>query len=72
MFAAVTYLVGHEYPETQADMKGLPRKWAPVLGKLLAAGRRASDGAHRATLLGTLAACGSCCTSSARSAPTCE
>ncbi|MCX4770716.1 hypothetical protein OG322_15255 [Streptomyces sp. NBC_01260] len=32
--AAVTYLIGHEYPKTQADMKGLPRTWVPVLAML--------------------------------------
>lgn len=36
--AAVTYLIGHEYPKTQADMKGVPRRFVPVLGLLLAAG----------------------------------
>ncbi|SDS99938.1 DoxX family protein [Actinoplanes derwentensis] len=36
--AAVFYLIGHEYPKTQADMKGIPRRYVPVLGLLLAAG----------------------------------
>ncbi|BEL05086.1 DoxX family protein [Actinoplanes sichuanensis] len=36
--AAVTYLIGHEYPKAQADMKGIPRRYVPVLGSLLAAG----------------------------------
>ncbi|GIF22286.1 hypothetical protein BJ973_002610 [Actinoplanes tereljensis] len=36
--AAVTYLIGHDYPKTQADMKGIPRSWVPVLGGLLTAG----------------------------------
>ena len=36
--AAVTYLIGHEYPKAQADMKGIPRRYVPVLGLLLAAG----------------------------------
>lgn len=35
--AAVTDLIGHEYPKTQADMKGIPRKCVPVLGTLPAA-----------------------------------
>ena len=36
--AAVFYLIGHEYPKSQADMKGIPRRYVPVLGGLLAAG----------------------------------
>jgi hypothetical protein len=36
--AAATYLIGHDYPKTQADMKRVPRTWVPVLGTLLAAG----------------------------------
>ncbi|GAA0528053.1 hypothetical protein GCM10010172_05770 [Paractinoplanes ferrugineus] len=36
--AAVTYLIGHEYPRAQADLKRIPRSWVPVLGSLLAAG----------------------------------
>jgi hypothetical protein len=36
--AAVTYLIGHEYPKAQADMKRIPRRYVPVLGSLLAAG----------------------------------
>src|SRR3954469_20134342 len=36
--AAVTYLIGHEYPKTQADLKGIPRRFVPVLGGLLTAG----------------------------------
>jgi hypothetical protein len=30
--AAVTYLIGHDYPKAQADMKRVPRSWVPVLG----------------------------------------
>jgi hypothetical protein len=56
--AAVTYLIGHEYPKTQADMKGLPRKWVPVLGLLLAAGTVGLAAGFAVPLLGTLAACG--------------
>jgi hypothetical protein len=33
--AAVTYLIGHEYPKAQADMKRVPRSWVPMLGVLL-------------------------------------
>lgn len=36
--AAVTYLAGNEFPKTQADKKGIPRRYVPVLGLLLAAG----------------------------------
>jgi len=56
--AAVTYLIGHEYPKTQADMKGLPRKWVPVLGVLLAAGTVGLLAGLAVPALGTLAACG--------------
>ncbi|MBK6018936.1 DoxX family protein [Streptomyces sp. MBT53] len=56
--AAVTYLIGHEYPKTQADMKGLPRKWVPVLGMLLAAGTAGLLAGLAVPLLGTLAASG--------------
>ncbi|MEU8504647.1 DoxX family protein [Streptomyces brevispora] len=56
--AAVTYLIGHEYPKTQADMKGLPRKWVPVLGMLLAAGTVGLLAGPAVPLLGTLAAAG--------------
>lgn len=56
--AAVTYLIGHEYPKTQADMKGLPRKWVPVLGMLLAAGTVGLLAGLAVPVLGSLAACG--------------
>ncbi|WP_037681359.1 DoxX family protein [Streptomyces griseus] len=56
--AAVTYLIGHEYPKTQADMKGIPRKYVPVLGMLLAAGTVGLLAGLAVPLLGTLAACG--------------
>ena len=56
--AAVTYLIGHEYPKTQADMKGIPRKWVPVLGMLLAAGTAGLLAGLAVPLLGTLAASG--------------
>ncbi|MFJ1969280.1 DoxX family protein [Streptomyces sp. NPDC087903] len=56
--AAVTYLIGHEYPKTQADMKGLPRKWVPVLGMLLAAGTVGLLAGLAVPVLGTLAASG--------------
>jgi hypothetical protein len=56
--AAVTYLSGHEYPKSQADMKGLPRTWVPVLGALLAAGTVGLLAGLAVPLLGTLAATG--------------
>ncbi|MFG1809723.1 DoxX family protein [Streptomyces sp. NPDC049040] len=56
--AAVTYLIGHEYPKTQADMKGLPRTWVPVLGALLAAGTAGLLAGLAVPFLGTLAASG--------------
>ncbi len=56
--AAVTYLIGHEYPRTQADMKGVPRKWVPVLGMLLAVGALGLLAGFAVPLLGTLAASG--------------
>ncbi len=56
--AAVTYLIGHEYPKTQADMKGISRKWVPVLGLLLAAGAVGLVAGLAVPLLGTLAASG--------------
>lgn len=56
--AAITYLIGHEYPKTQADMKGVPRKWVPVLGMLLAAGTVGLLAGLAVPLMGTLAASG--------------
>ena len=56
--AAVTYLSGHEYPKTQADMKGVPRSWVPVLGSLLAAGTLGLLAGFVVPLLGVLAAAG--------------
>ncbi|MDL4775793.1 MULTISPECIES: DoxX family protein [Thermomonosporaceae] len=56
--AAVFYLIGHEYPKTQADMKGVPRTWVPVLGTLLAAGAVGLPAGLAMPLLGTLAASG--------------
>ncbi|CAG6397745.1 DoxX family protein [Streptomyces cocklensis] len=56
--AAVTYLIGHEYPKAQADMKGIPRKYVPVLGSLLAAGTAGLLAGLAVPALGTLAAAG--------------
>lgn len=56
--AAVTYLIGHAYPKAQADMKGVPRTWVPVLGMLLAAGTVGLLAGLAVPILGTLAASG--------------
>jgi hypothetical protein len=56
--AAVTYLIGHEYPKAQADMKRIPRSWVPVLGVLLAAGSLGLLAGFAVPLLGALAAAG--------------
>jgi hypothetical protein len=56
--AAVVYLIGHEFPKAQMDMKGLPRSWVPVFGILLAAGALGLLGGIALPMLGTLAAAG--------------
>ncbi|OLB64343.1 MAG: hypothetical protein AUI10_11510 [Actinobacteria bacterium 13_2_20CM_2_72_6] len=56
--AAVIYLIGHEYPKAQADMKRIPRSWVPVLGVLLAAGSLGLLAGFAVPLVGTLAAAG--------------
>jgi len=56
--AAVTYLIGHDYPKTQADVKRIPRAWVPVLGGLLAAGTLGLLAGFVVPLLGVLAAGG--------------
>ena len=56
--AAVTYLIGHQYPKAQADMKRIPRSWVPVLEVLLAAGSLGLVAGFAVPLLGTLAAAG--------------
>jgi hypothetical protein len=57
-FAAVVYLIGHEYPKAQADMKGVPRAWVPRLGLCLAAGALGLLAGLAVPLLGVLAAVG--------------
>lgn len=57
-FAAFIYLIGHDYPKTQADMKGIPRKYVPVLGSLLAAGTAGLLAGLAVPVLGNLAAVG--------------
>src|SRR4029453_13121020 len=56
--AAVTYLIGHDYPKEQADMKRLPRSWVPRLGLLLAAGSLGLPAGFAVPVVGTLAAAG--------------
>jgi len=56
--AAVTYLIGHEYPKAQADLKRVPRSWVPVLGALLAAGSLGVLAGFAVPPLGILAAAG--------------
>ena len=56
--AAVVYLIGHEFPKAQMDIKGLPRSWVPVLGMLLAAGSLGLLGGFAVPMLGALAAFG--------------
>ncbi|WP_433652877.1 DoxX family protein [Micromonospora zamorensis] len=56
--AAVTYLIGHDYPKAQMDMKRLPRAWMPRLGTALAAGSLGLLGGFAVPPLGTLAAAG--------------
>jgi hypothetical protein len=56
--AAFTYLIGHDYPKAQADMKRLPRSWVPRLGLTLAAGSLGLLAGFAVPLLGTLAAAG--------------
>lgn len=56
--AAVTYLIGHEYPKAQARMKRLPQSWVPRLGMLLAAGSLGLLAGFAVPVLGTVAAGG--------------
>ena len=56
--AAITYLIGHDYPKAQADMKRVPRSWVPVLGMALAAGSVGLLAGFAVPVLGTLAAAG--------------
>ncbi|MFD6177487.1 MULTISPECIES: DoxX family protein [unclassified Isoptericola] len=56
--AAAFYLAGHEYPRSQADMKGIPRRYVPMLGMLLAAGAVGLLVGFALPLVGVLAAGG--------------
>jgi hypothetical protein len=55
---ALTYLIGHDYPKAQLDMKRLPRSWGPRLGTLLAVGAVGLLAGFAVPLVGTLAATG--------------
>lgn len=56
--AATTYLIGHDYPKSQLDMKRLPRSWGPRLGIALAAGSVGLLAGFAVPVLGVLAAAG--------------
>lgn len=56
--AAILYLIGHDYPQAQADMKGVPQSWIPLLGAALATGSVGLLAGFAVPLLGTLAAAG--------------
>jgi DoxX-like protein len=56
--AAVTYLIGHDYPKAQADLKRVPRSWVPRLGAVLAAGSLGLLAGFAVPRLGVLAAAG--------------
>jgi hypothetical protein len=56
--AAVIYLIGHDYPKAQADIKRVPRSWVPMLGVMLAAGSVGLLAGFAVPLLGILASAG--------------
>jgi hypothetical protein len=56
--AATTYLIGHPYPQSQLDMKRLPRSWGPRLGVVLAAGSLGLLAGFAVPAVGVLAAVG--------------
>ncbi|WIM92619.1 DoxX family protein [Actinoplanes oblitus] len=56
--AAVTYLIGHDYPRAQLRMKRLPMWWRWMLAGMLAAGALGLLLGFAVPLLGTLAAGG--------------
>jgi len=57
-FAAVIYLIGHDYPKAQAEMKRLPPSWVPRLGLCLAAGSLGLLAGFALPVIGALAAGG--------------
>ena len=57
-FAAVTYLIGHDFPKAQVEMKRLPLSWMPRLGTALAAGSVGLLVGFALPLVGVLAAAG--------------
>lgn len=56
--AAVTYLIGHDYPKAQMKMKRLPMWWMPMLGTFLALGSLGLLAGFAVPVLGTLASIG--------------
>ncbi|GAA2910179.1 hypothetical protein Acy02nite_48980 [Actinoplanes cyaneus] len=56
--AAVTYLIGHDFPKSQLRMKRLPLSWMPRLGAVLAAGAAGLLAGLAVPVLGALAAAG--------------
>ncbi len=56
--AAATYLIGHDYPKAQMDMKRLPRTWMPMLGTFLALGSVGLLAGFAIPVLGILASVG--------------
>ncbi|SNT55565.1 DoxX-like family protein [Asanoa hainanensis] len=56
--AAATYLIGHDYPKAQLDMKRLPHSWMPMLGTFLALGSVGLLVGFAVPLLGILASVG--------------
>ncbi|MDG4809524.1 DoxX family protein [Micromonospora sp. WMMD1120] len=56
--AATTYLINHEYPREQMEMKRLPLSWMPRLGATLAAGSLGLLVGFAVPLIGTLASLG--------------
>ena len=56
--AAAFYLIGHDYTKTQADLKGIARRYVRVLGALLTAGTVGLLAGFVLPLLGVLAAGG--------------
>ncbi|MEK8108307.1 DoxX family protein [Micromonospora sp. M12] len=56
--AATTYLINHDYPREQMEMKRLPLTWMPRLGLTLAAGSLGLLVGFAVPVVGTLASLG--------------
>ena len=56
--AAISYLIGHDYPKAMVTTKRLPLWWMPLLGSLLAAGAIGLLVGFAVPWIGTLAAAG--------------